>query len=65
MKRWNGICDLLTDPDARRFMTGNCWECCHLRSFTHRAGAGKAPPIRNWIWLAAAAVGTVTLARTS
>lgn len=63
MKRWNGICDLLTDPGARRAYD--------------RELLGELPPAfvlapepaperrlrsKNWIWLAAAAIGTAVLA---
>jgi hypothetical protein len=63
MKRWNGICDLLTDPDARRAYDREMLEVLP-RGLIYPQGPApeRRPRSTNWIWLAAAAVGTVTLA---
>ncbi|MGO9095504.1 MAG: J domain-containing protein [Bryobacteraceae bacterium] len=63
MKRWNGICDLLTDPDARRVYDRELLEVLPRGLiYPPEPAPERRPRSTNWIWLAAAAVGTVTLA---
>jgi hypothetical protein len=63
MKRWNGICDLLTDPDARRVYDRELLGVLPLALiYPPEPAPERRPRSTNWIWLAAAAVGTATLA---
>jgi hypothetical protein len=63
MKRWNGICDLLTDPGARRVYDRELLaELPPALILAPKPALERRPWSRNWIWLAAAAIGTAVLA---
>jgi hypothetical protein len=63
MKRWNGICDRLTDPGARRAYDRELLgELPPALILAPEPATERRPRSKNWIWLAAAAIGTAVLA---